>query len=295
MKHPISIALFSLAGILGIMLICLFIFRPWNGAVIPKDWTTNGDENVPPIVPGNGGDAVVVPTEIVSTSGNIAVSSPAANATIGLPLVFVGKARVFESVFNYRLLDTNGDELVTGHAMSNAPDMGEFGYFTVTTSYNKPNGTTGTLEVFAYSAKDGSVIDLVSVPVVFPVVESMVVKTYWLESGETDCDTVVATKRRVPKTVATAHAALTELLSGPGGTESAQNLTTSIPSGVTITSLSITDGVATVVFSSGLETGGSCRVTSIRAQIEATLKQFSTVTSVVISTAGKTPEESLQP
>jgi len=40
---------------------------------------------------------------------------------------------------------------------------------------------------------------------------------------------------------------------------------------------------------------GSCRVLSIRAQIEKTLEQFSEVSSVRISIEGGDPAEALQP
>ncbi len=292
MKHPFSIALVSILGVLIVALAGLLVFKTFNGAVLPPDWTQD-DMFIPDdSVPADGTD---VPLKTVSASGNVIVTSPVAGAAIGLPLVITGSARVFESTFNYRLLDTDGTVLVEGNAMTNAPDVGQFGDFAVTTSYALPLGTTGTVEVFDRSAKDGSVIDLASVPIKFPIIESMTIKTFWSKDQQLSCDKVVATERRIPKTVATGYAALTELLSGPNSTESMQNLTTTIPPGVSVKSLSIKDGVATVVFSSNLESGGSCRVSAIRSQIEATLKQFPTVTSVIISTEGRTPEESLQP
>ena len=293
MKHPFSVAMIAMLSLFGMALIALFAFRVFNGAVIPQDWRDNdsntsdndGKNNVPD-----------VPRKTVSASGNIIVTSPVADAIIGLPLVITGSARVFENALNYRVLDEDGAVLTEGVSMSNAPDVGEFGSFTVTTSYPVPSGATGTVEVFDYSAKDGAVIDLAIVPIVFPTMASMMVKVYWSNAGaETDCDSVVAAERRIPKTVATGYAALTELLDGPNTKEIQNNSTTSIPSGVSIKSLTIADGVAKVEFSSNLETGGSCRVSLIRSQIEATLKQFPTVTSVVISTAGNNPEESLQP
>ncbi|HPP18950.1 MAG TPA: GerMN domain-containing protein, partial [Candidatus Dojkabacteria bacterium] len=60
--------------------------------------------------------------------------------------------------------------------------------------------------------------------------------------------------------------------------------------------LSIEDGVARVDFSKELEEGvaGSCKVESIRAQIEETLKQFDNIDSVIISVEGKV-EGILQP
>lgn len=294
MKHPFTITAFAILGVLGMALICLFTFRAFNGAIIPPDWTQNDD-----FVPEDDAQNQIpdVPRKTVSTSGNVIVTSPTPNSTIGLPLVITGSARVFENTFNYRLLDADGTVLAEGNSMSNAPDAGQFGDFTVTTSYSAPSGATGTAEVFDYSAKDGAVIDLASVPVVFPAIESMMVKTFWSPAGlNFACSTTMSsTERRIPKTVAVGYAALTELLAGPNTQETRDNWTTSIPVGVSIKSLTITDGVAKVQFSSNLESGGSCRVSLIRAQIEATLKQFSTVTSVIISTEGKTPEESLQP
>ncbi len=295
MKKSSRIAFVIVAALCVAVLGAVFVSRQWSAPVIPKDWTTNE-----PTVKDD--DVVQVPEtidpvlEVASDSGNIVVTSPLTNAVIGMPLVIRGRARVFESAFNYKLLDEDGSVLVEGNAMSGASDMGVFGSFVVTTSYDAPSGTSGTLQVFDYSAKDGAMIDLASVPVRFSSVVSMTVKTFWSQSFETTaCAAVTPSERRIPKTLAVAHAALTELLGGTNTPESMQGLTSSIPDGVTIKSLTITDGVAMVEFSHALETGGACRVAAIRAQIESTLKQFPTVTSVIISTEGNTPEESLQP
>ncbi|MEK7632181.1 MAG: Gmad2 immunoglobulin-like domain-containing protein [Patescibacteria group bacterium] len=296
MKHPFSIALVAILALLGVALVGLLVFRLMNGAIIPPDWrdtddTTDVGDGTN--VPGDTDDTAQAAT---STSGNITVTSPTADETIGLPLVTKGKARVFEGTFNYRLLDANETVLAEGNAMSNAPDVGEFGAFTVTTSYDAPTGTSGTLEVFDYSAKDGAVIDLVTFPVKFPTMETMIVKTYWTNMETSgSCSSVTATERRVAKSAAVGYTALTELLAGPNTPESMAQLATSIPPFVSIKSLTINDGVAKVEFSKSLESGGSCRVASIRAQIESTLKQFPTVTSVIISTEGRTSAESLQP
>ncbi len=296
MKHPFSFALLAILAAIGVAFVGLLIFRSMNSAIIPPDWRDTDDT----ADVGDGGgisdDGSDVSVGATSTSGNITVVSPTADEIIGLPLVIKGKARVFESTFNYRLLDANGSVLAEGNAMSNAPDVGEFGNFTVTTSYDAPTGSVGSLEVFDYSAKDGAVIDLVAFPVKFPSLESMVVKTYWTNTETSGlCSSVTATERRVAKSAAVGYTALTELLAGPNTPESSAQLSTSIPPFVSIKSLTINDGVAKVEFSKSLETGGSCRVTSIRSQIESTLKQFPTVTSVIISTEGRSPAESLQP
>lgn len=295
MKHSFVLGGVLLGVLIGAGVGGMVIARRWQAPVFPVDWVTNDAQ-------GSGGDDVRVPEEsdpileTVSASGNIVVTSPSVRGTVGLPLVIRGRARVFESTLNYKLLDEDGSVLVEGNAMSNAEDVGEFGSFVITTNYDAPSGATGTVQVFDYSAKDGSVIDLASVPVQFSSVASLTLKTFWSPSGETMvCAAVTPTERRVPYTLAVAHAALTELLGGTNTPERMQGLTSSIPEGVTIKSLTIIDGVAKVEFSHALETGGSCRVAAIRAQIESTLKQFPTVTSVVISTEGNTPEESLQP
>jgi hypothetical protein len=104
----------------------------------------------------------------ISESGNMIVTSPTPEETVGLPLVIVGRARVFEHTLNYRLLDSDGiSVLAEGYTTANAPDIGLFGDFTITTSYAAPSGNTGMIEVFDYSAKDGSVIDLVQIPIAF--------------------------------------------------------------------------------------------------------------------------------
>lgn len=292
MKHPFSVALVAMLAVLGVALVGLLVFRSMNDVVIPPDWRDTDDTTDDGSTPGGSNTDVGA----TSASGNITVTSPVADEVVGLPLVVKGEARVFENTFNYRLLDADGTVLAEGNAMSNAPDVGEFGTFTVTTSYSAPTGTAGTLEVFDYSAKDGAVIDLVTFPVKFPTIESMVVKTYWTNADASGlCSSVTASERRVAKSAAVGYTALTELLAGPNTPETSAQLSTSIPPFVSIKSLTINDGVAKVEFSKSLESGGSCRVTSIRSQIESTLKQFPTVTSVIISTEGRSPAESLQP
>lgn len=102
-----------------------------------------------------------------SASENITVSAPRARATIGNSVTISGSARVFENTLNYRILDGNGTVLAEGNTIASAPDIGQFGAFSVTPAWNTPKTITGTIEVFDYSAKDGSVIDLVTIPVSF--------------------------------------------------------------------------------------------------------------------------------
>ena len=133
-----------------------------------------------------------------------------------------------------------------------------------------------------------------------PVVETMVVKAYFLNSisdpALLDCSNVYAVSRTVPKSVEVARASLQELLKGPSIDEVTAGYVSSINPGTVLNSINIVEGVAYVDFSSvlGQAVAGSCRVESIRSQIDSTLLQFPTITSVVISIEGET-EGILQP
>ena len=297
MKHSISVVVASVLLVLGAVFVAVVILLKFDVIHLakgPQDIDDGGD--VVDVADDEDGTDTAVNAPIVSASGNVTISSPSVNEVIGLPLVIAGKARVFENTFNYRLLDQDGSVLAEGHAMTNATDAGLMGDYTVTTSYAAPTGTTGTVEVFDYSAKDGSVVDLARVSVVFPQTTTMEVKEYWTTADSAaDCSVVASSVHRVPKSVATAHAAISELLKGPDATDASKGFGTSIPPSVTLRSITIDSGVAKVEFSGEIEAGGSCRMQSIRAQIQSTLKQFPTVTSVIITSEGRTAAESLQP
>ena len=231
---------------------------------------------------------------------NIVVFSPRSGDEIGLPVVITGEARVFENTFSYRIKDSDGTVLMEGFDTADAPDIGQYGPFEVRASYPEPKGSTGTVEVLEYSAKDGSEINKVSVPVKFGPVDALTVKVHFQNQKRDpemmDCSKTYTADRRIPRTQSVARAALEELLKGPTSTEYREGFITSINSGVKIQSLTIANGTARADFDETLEraTGGSCRVAAIRSQITETLKQFSTVRNVVISIDGRT-EDILQP
>lgn len=110
------------------------------------------------------------------------------------------------------------------------------------------------------------------------------------------CLAVVPASRAVQKTEAIATAAIDELLRGPTEGEFLMGYRTHIPKEARLNRLSIVDGVAYVEFNSALEqtVAGSCRVSAIRAQIEQTLKQFSTIKNVILSIDGRV-DDILQP
>ena len=101
-----------------------------------------------------------------SSSLNIEVLSPRGGDNIKSGLAVKGNARVFENVVSIRLSDSEGNILVQTTANANAPDTGQFGPFEKMLNF-QTNSDTGTLEIYQVSAKDGSEIDKVTIPLLF--------------------------------------------------------------------------------------------------------------------------------
>jgi hypothetical protein len=237
----------------------------------------------------------------------IIVDKPQALDTVESPIIIEGQARgswFFEASFPIKLIDANGNVLGTGIAQAQSEWMTEdFVRFKAELKYSASEDGSGRL-VLERDNPSGlpENDDSLNIPVRYKKTdEKMKVKVYFQNSEldaatDYDCNKVLAMEREVNKTEAVAKTALEELLKGPTQAETDLGFTTTIPSGVKIQKLEITDGVAKVDFSNDLEksVGGSCRVSAIRAQITETLKQFSTVKSVIISIDGRT-EDILQP
>lgn len=233
------------------------------------------------------------------TVPNISVFTPVSGEEVGIPIVGSGEARVFESAFRYRLLDSDGSILAEGSGMANAPDMGQFGPFSFSLFYPVPKGATGTLEVFDNSAKDGAEIDMVQVPVIFKPglsksEDKMDVQVFFtnstIDSEDEPCGKTYPLTRTIKNTPTPVRSALELLLLGPTDEEERGASYTAINEGVVIKGINIEGGVATVDFSKRLmeEVGDSCQVSAIRSQIENTLKQFPSIKEVIISVDGKT-------
>jgi len=235
----------------------------------------------------------------------IRISAPRPNGIIKSPAIIEGEARgvwFFEASFPVKLYDENNNLLGTAIAQAQSDWMTEnFVKFKAILSYNVNKAGKGTL-VLQKDNPSGlpENADELRVPIKYEVgVEAMTVKAFFNNSQmdpEVSCNKVFPVERTVAKTPAVARAALEELLKGVTDGEKNAGFFTSINPGVKIQSLTIENGVAKVDFDEQLEAqvGGSCRVSAIRAEITETLKQFSTVKSVVISINGRT-EDILQP
>ncbi len=211
------------------------------------------------------------------------------------PFTVKGSGLAFENTINWKLLDGNGNKLEEGFTTADAPDIGKVGNFEIRSFLLRVSPTpTGTLEVFEYSAKDGSPIHVVKIPVLLPRA-TMISRFYMLPpTVGNDCSVVQSVEMTVPRSGLPVETALRSLLT-MGPTMSSRR--TAIPADTKLVSIKVSGGTATVVFSPELQNygGGSCNVQAIRAQIEQTLKQFSSVNNVVISVEGKTAAETLQP
>ena len=104
----------------------------------------------------------------------------------------------------------------------------------------------------------------------------------WFTRGEK----VFLTHRTRPPTAATSRLALTELIAGPSGLESAAGVGNAIPRDTTFT-VSVSGGVATVGISGGFYDASGVRARLRHAQVVYTLTQFPTVSRVAFQKDGK--------
>jgi hypothetical protein len=285
--------------ILGILLIggAVFLFtRDGGGDNLPGgNGTTTGSTTG-----GNGGENPA-PVE----NSQIRVDSPLLNALVSSPMRIRGEARgtwYFEASFPVKLLDANGKILTQAPAQAQGEWMTtNFVPFDFTLAFPTPTTATGVL-VLEKDNPSGlpEHADEVRVPVRFAGASTTArtVKLFFYNEdhdqdlqGNTLCSAkgLVSFDRSVPFTNTPIQEAIKALLAGPIAQEKAQAPDTEFPlPGVSLTSASLSNGVLTLTFADpqNKTSGGSCRVSVLRAQIEATAKQFSGVQSVRFAPTG---------
>lgn len=280
--------------ILGVVILVLVVIA---GFMILGD-----NENKP--APDPNGDT---PSD-VQGDDQVRLISPGRNAVVTSPLTVIGEARgswFFEANLPIKIEDSEGNTLAQVGAQAQGEWMTtDFVPFEAVLSFNVPAGETSGMLVIEKDNPSGlpENADSRSFPIRFGesgTAEEDTVEVFFSMDdfgASNECNAVVAVERQIPATQAVARAAINELLDGPTSSEQDAGYVTSIPSGVELNSIRVENGTAFADFSEELNNvGGSCLVTAIRAQIEETLMQFSTVNDVIISVEGGDPDEALQP
>ncbi|MEK7145816.1 MAG: Gmad2 immunoglobulin-like domain-containing protein [Patescibacteria group bacterium] len=240
------------------------------------------------------------PDEEPTVEANITIETPSENETVSNPIHLTGEARVFESQLSWRLKDVNGNILMEGHVMSQAADSGQFGDYEVWIPVPAVTDPHLTVEAFQYSAMDGSVIDLVSVPVLLDRIEKTDVQLYFHNDTldpEISCTEVFPVPRSMAVSESAVRVAMLALLQGPSESEKESGYSTTIPFMTELKDINLkSDGTLIVDLKGSISytpMAGSCLVGSIRAEIEQTAMQFATVKSVEILIDGE--ENRLEP
>lgn len=236
-------------------------------------------------------------TDVSSTMVRVTVPKP--DAVVRSPLTVTGEARgnwYFEASFPVKILDANDKQLGVGIAQAQGEWMTtNFVPFSTTVNFSVSTTQMGTI-VFQKDNPSGLPEHdaQVRIPIRFSQVVSQTrdIKLYFYdnqrdrdESGNILCSAkgLVPVNRSIPLTVTPIQDTVKKLLEGPDSVEKLTTPGTEFPLvGVTLTSASLSNGILTLTFNDpeNKTGGGSCRVNILRAQIEATAKQFDVVKEV---------------
>ncbi len=238
-------------------------------------------------------------TPQTATSSPIVVTTPVADAVVQSPLVVTGKARgtwYFEASFPIEVVDAYGKRLGSGIGEAQSDWMTEdFVPFKANITFTPPTTSTGFLVVHKDNPSGlPQFEDERRIPIRFATVTRDVVLYYYNANSDKDANGnilcsekgLVPVVRQIPSSSTPLTDTIKLLLEGKlTATERSQGVTTEFPlAGVSLSSAVIVNGVATLTIADpqNKTSGGSCRVLVLRAQIEKTSKQFTTVGSVRI-------------
>lgn len=96
----------------------------------------------------------------------ILVESPSVGDTVGSPMRVTGSANTFEATFTINITDWDGKIIAEQHSTATS-GTGTRGTFDVTVPFTWEQNPRGSLIVFEQSAKDGSHINVVEIPLGF--------------------------------------------------------------------------------------------------------------------------------
>lgn len=247
-------------------------------------------------------------TAPVSYKDMIRVSSPLPNQLVSSPLVIRGEARggwYFEASFPVELVDGNGKRLAIAPAQAQGEWMTrDYVPFSLTLTFQNSTTSTGTL-ILRNDNPSGlpENQEELRIPVRFSTSERSVELYYYNPNLDKDaqgnilCSAkgLVPVARSIPVTQTPLQDTLRLLLRGElTAAERSRGISTEFPlPSVTLDSASLSsNGTLTVKLLDPLErtSGGACRASILRAQVEATARQFPNVKTVRFS-----PETLFQP
>ena len=236
----------------------------------------------------------------------ITVSEPVDNEEITSPVTIKGSALnswFFEGTMPVSVLDANKKVIASGqaHALKEWTTEGQIP-FEAELTFSQPSTTTGIVRIQNDNPSGLKENQLTyNIDVKFAGAKKSTVKLFFGNNKNDPnlerCLEVYQVTRTIDTVPTMGKAAIEELLKGPTSAEEAKGYYSAIPANAKLNSLTIKNGVAYADFNSDLENGiaGSCRVQTIRAQIEQELLQFPAIKNVVLSINGKSGDEILQP
>lgn len=110
------------------------------------------------------GDAPVDRTDYADLLPPIVVTGPIPGERVSTPLIVTGTADVFEATVSVRVLDAAGREVATGFGTASC-GSGCRGGYRVAVGWRTVREQRGTVEVYEVSARDGTRINTMAVPV----------------------------------------------------------------------------------------------------------------------------------
>jgi hypothetical protein len=113
---------------------------------------------------------VEIPVTLAPKPSNsaITVTTPSPGDEVSSSVTIAGTADVFEATVSIRILDEKGNVLVDTTTMATC-GTGCTGDFSATVSYSVDRKQIGTIQVFEVSAKDGSPVNVVEIPVTLQI------------------------------------------------------------------------------------------------------------------------------
>jgi len=97
----------------------------------------------------------------------ITVSNIKAGDNLVSPVIIEGEAVAFENTVIVELRNQEHETMVKEYVTTKAPDVGKSGPFKITLSFDFSSTKEGYVAVYEESAKDGSEVNLVEIPVMF--------------------------------------------------------------------------------------------------------------------------------